>query len=435
MSPITVADAHPSRVTPGDPRYQALTSGMNQRYRAHPSAVTLVSSADQVRTVAQEAVRAGRRLSVRSGGHCFEDFVHHAGVDEIVDMSCMRGVHYDAEHEAFAVESGARLLGVYEDLYRGWGTTLPGGLCYSVGAGGHVAGGGYGLLSRAHGLIVDHLYAVEVLVVGGNGSAELVVATREESDPNRDLWWAHTGGGGGNFGIVTRYFFRSPEATGALVEPPSEVLLSAVSLSWADLDRADLTALLGDFTAWHAEHSAPGSPHRGGPPHNGLASMLMLNHRANGCVGLLTQVDSSIPDAEKVLRDFLDRITANVRAPVRDMATPVGELRPMPGLNGPRKLPWFQATRLIGTNTSYLTDPTLRAEHKSAYGRGRIPDERISVLYDHLTSSEPSNPNAMLVVMSYGGQINAMSRGCHRVGAAGRALQAAVPVLLAGRAG
>ena len=44
--------------------------------------------------------------------------------------------------------------------------------------------------------------------------ARSVVATRESSDPNRDLWWAHTGGGGGNFGVVTRYWFRSPGAAG-----------------------------------------------------------------------------------------------------------------------------------------------------------------------------------------------------------------------------
>ena len=42
----------------------------------------------------------------------------------------------------------------------------------------------------------------------GRGRAASVIATRENTDPNRDLWWAHTGGGGGNFGVVTRYWFR-----------------------------------------------------------------------------------------------------------------------------------------------------------------------------------------------------------------------------------
>ncbi|WP_420708863.1 BBE domain-containing protein [Streptomyces sp. NRRL S-378] len=88
--------------------------------------------------------------------------------------------------------------------------TLPGGVCHSVGAGGHVSGGGYGLLSRDFGLVVDHLYAVEVVVPGAGGRPRTVVATREPGDPHRELWWAHTGGGGGNFGLITRYWFRTP---------------------------------------------------------------------------------------------------------------------------------------------------------------------------------------------------------------------------------
>ncbi len=72
---------------------------------------------------------------------------------------------------------------------------------------------------------MDHLLAVEVVVADPSGEVRAVVATRDPQDPHHDLWWAHTGGGGGNFGIVTRYWFRSPDATGddpreALPQPP-----------------------------------------------------------------------------------------------------------------------------------------------------------------------------------------------------------------------
>ncbi len=63
-----------------------------------------------------------------------------------------------------------------------------------------------------------------MVVVEGDGSARVVVATREPDDPNRELWWAHAGGGGGNFGVVTRYCLRSPGAPGtdpARLLPPS----------------------------------------------------------------------------------------------------------------------------------------------------------------------------------------------------------------------
>lgn len=204
-----------SVVRPGDPRYEMLTTGNNQRFVARPDYIKMVRSTADAERALRDAVRAGKRVSVRSGGHCFADFAAHSGTQVIIDFSEMTHVGYDPKFRAFVVEAGARLINVYEALYKGWGVTIPGGICYSVGAGGHIAGGGYGLLSRAHGLVVDHLYAVEVVVTDGKGGVRTVVATREKNDPNRELWWAHTGGGGGNFGLVTRYWFRSPGATGS----------------------------------------------------------------------------------------------------------------------------------------------------------------------------------------------------------------------------
>ncbi|WP_164214151.1 FAD-binding protein, partial [Stenotrophomonas maltophilia] len=52
---------------------------------------------------------------------------------------------------------------VYRTLLNGFGKTLPAGSCYSVGAGGHITGGGYGLLSRLHGLTVDWLTGVDIV--------------------------------------------------------------------------------------------------------------------------------------------------------------------------------------------------------------------------------------------------------------------------------
>jgi FAD/FMN-containing dehydrogenase len=90
---------------------------------------------------------------------------------------------------------------------------LPGGIGTGVGMGGHVTGGGFGPLSRLYGQMSDHLYAVETVVVDENGKAKAVTATREEDDPHRDLWWAHTDGGGGNFGVATKFWFRSRDGS------------------------------------------------------------------------------------------------------------------------------------------------------------------------------------------------------------------------------
>ncbi|MGO4428034.1 FAD-binding oxidoreductase, partial [Streptomyces sp. MCAF7] len=183
------------------------------RFRGRPDHVYLVGSTEHVVRTVREAVRSGARLAVRSGGHCFEDFVDNPDVKAVIDMSPMADVSFDERRRAFAVEAGATLGEVYRKLYLGWGVTLPAGYHAEVGAGGHVPGGGYGPLCRLFGLVSDYLYAVEVVVVDHAGEVRAVVATRAEDNPNRELWWAHTGGGGGNFGVVTRFWFRSPRAT------------------------------------------------------------------------------------------------------------------------------------------------------------------------------------------------------------------------------
>ncbi|GHE01073.1 FAD-binding oxidoreductase [Streptomyces alanosinicus] len=393
-------------VRPGDARFPDLTVGLNQRWTAAPDRVHLVSGTEQVVAVVAEAAAAKRRVSVRSGGHCYEDFVYNAGIDVIVDMSEMNRVYFDAEMKAFAVEPGATLGEVYDRLYRGWGVTVPGGMCYSVGAGGHVAGGGWGLLCRRDGLIVDHLYAVEVVTVDGTGSAKAVIATREDTGHLHDLWWAHTGGGGGSFGIVTRYWFRSPKAqgdepSGLLPKPPAEVLVSALSWPWAKMTQADFTTLVRNFGAWHEAHGAPGDT-------GGLVSLLNLNHRSGGEIGLLTQVTGDTPNAEGVLQDYLDFIGRGMTVAPERPSENSSEHGPLANFFVPRRWSWLKATHYLGTSNQVMTNPVLRGDEKSAYHRRAFTDRQIATLYQHLRSGQLDNPMAQVVVSSYGAQVNAV---------------------------
>src|SRR5206468_7170459 len=127
-------------------------------------------------------------VAVRSGGHCLAGFVAGPAVRVLIDTSLMTGVDYDPEMAALAVEAGATLGQAYRKLFLGWGVTIPAGESPDIGVGGHVSGGAFGFLCREHGLAADHLYGVEVVFVDENGTAQSVVATREPSDPNRDLW-------------------------------------------------------------------------------------------------------------------------------------------------------------------------------------------------------------------------------------------------------
>ncbi|MYZ34304.1 MULTISPECIES: FAD-binding protein [unclassified Streptomyces] len=328
----------------------------------------LVASTEQVRDAVQQAADAGKRLTVRGGGHCYEDFAFNNAVETVIDLSEMSSVRHDEQRGAFEVEAGATLTDVYERLYKAYGVVVPGGVCYSVGVGGHVSGGGWGMLCRRDGLIVDHLYAVEVVVVDAQRRARVVIATREPDDPYRELWWAHTGGGGGNFGVVTRYWFRSPGATGTapgslLPRPPAEVLLSAVSWPWEEMTQQAVTPLVRNYGAWHEAHAAAGGPY------DGLVANLSLSHRSNGQIGLLTQMDATLPDARGLFDAFLRAVSDGVGVPHGAATNAMGEHGPMPEFATPRRLPWLQATRYLGVTNSVLVDPTLRGDHKSAYVR------------------------------------------------------------------
>lgn len=407
----TAAGSGAVTVRPGDPRYADLTVGNNTRWVAHPEAVHLVRNTQDVVRAVQEAVNRNKRISVRGGGHCYADFVFNPDVRIIVDTSLLTDISYDSRRKAFEVGAGSTLLHVYDSLFKGWGVTIPGGTCYSVGVGGHISGGGYGMLSRKHGLTVDHLHAVEVVVVGTDGRARAVVATREPDDPHHDLWWAHTGGGGGNFGVITRYWFRSPGATGTapsgqLLNPPKEVLVSAVSIPWSELDKPSFTALVRAFGTWHVDNTDPRHTSAG------LCSYLMMNHQSNGSIGLLTQIDATLPGARQVMDGFLARIAATLAdGALRPVTAPVGEHHPMPQLFTPQRLPWLTSVKLLGTSNPTLTSPVLRGHHKSAYLRKNLTAEQIVSLRRHLTRTDHHNPASMVVLLSYGGQINTVASG------------------------
>lgn len=270
------------KITPGDIRYPDLVEKrFNKRFKGKPDYIRLPASTKEVVEALQDAVDTKRRPVVRSGGHCLEGFVTDPAVQVLIDISLMSNVYYDTEKRAFAVEAGTTVGETYRRLFLGWGVVLPAGEHPGIGMGGHVLGGAFGFLCREHGLAADYLYGIELVTVDASGKAHAVVATREATDPNRELWWAHTGGGGGNFGIITRYWLRSPDATGtdpfsALPKAPASVTTFRVAWNWQQFNESSFSSLVQDFGAWSLQHSSPDSPY------TSLFSILFLNHRNIG---------------------------------------------------------------------------------------------------------------------------------------------------------
>lgn len=311
--------APPERVTvtQDDSRYAYLSDrSCNRRLASRPTVIHQVFTAAQTEQAVAESLAAGRRIAVRSGGHCLESLVDHAEVASLIDVSRLNSVYYDPDHAAFSIASGAQLGDIYKELYLGHGVVIPGGTCPTVGIAGYTQGGGFGALCREQGLIVDHLHGVEVVVVDAAGRTRRVLATREPDDPNRDLWWGHTGAGGGNFGVVTRFLFRSPDATGndpatALPTPPGRSLVATVRWSWDGMTERDFTRLVDNHGAWHAEHSAAESPYAS------LYSSLVLSSRAAGTLSLVAEMDGTLPNAAAMMDAYLDAVHAGVHAPAR----------------------------------------------------------------------------------------------------------------------
>ncbi|MFG3660744.1 FAD-binding oxidoreductase [Streptomyces sp. NPDC047706] len=392
-APAATAGAIPT-VRPGDPRYVDMVSGMNARLVGTPDAVRLPATTRQVVQVVREAVQADKRIVVRSGGHCFEDFVFNKEAQIIADLRLMNRVGYDEERRAFFVEPGATLLDIYETLHNGWGVTIPGGGCHSVGAGGHFAGGGYGVLSRAHGIVIDHVYAAEVVTVDRKGRVRAVVATREPDDPNRDLLWALAGGGGGNFGIVTKYWLRSRGAKGAdpgrlLPRPPSRVIYTQVTWPWEQITEAGFTNLLREYSRWSKANASLDSEYLD------LGHWLFLNHVSAGTLFMVAQIDADKPGAQRRMDDFVTFLSDAMGAE--------------PNWHDSQNLPFMKATTYSTTGGETLNNPNLRTFHKSAFVKDVFPQRQIDALYKHLTRTDYHNTYSYIVLASAGGRINELS--------------------------
>ncbi|REK90083.1 FAD-binding protein [Streptomyces inhibens] len=394
-----------TEVVPGDPRYEALRRGFNQRFIATPDYVSVVSSTSEV-VAALNKYLAGhrsdeslhRRITVRSGGHCYENFVCGDDVGVILDLGQMDRAYLDQEMGAYCVEAGANNWHVATHLYAPFGVALPSGSCYSVGAGGHVTGGGYGLLSRQHGLTVDYLYAVEVVVVRDGQHAEVVIARRDSPERElRNLWWAHTGGGGGNFGVVTRFWFKG------LPKPPSEVLLHAVAWPWEKLKKHPerFKSLVRNYGLFFERENTQELPKSLRGDYSDMFTLLKLTQRANGKVGLITQLDATRPDSVERLTAFLKWITKDLRIDPTPLDRRMGEHAPMGGLQVPTRLPWLTATQTLNGSGDNQC-----GKYKSAYMTRGFTEPMLNAIFRHLTRDGYENPQALLQVDSYGGAIN-----------------------------
>ena len=191
-------------IGPTDDDYEAariVTAGNIDR---RPGVIVRVANVDDIRAVIELAKETGLDLAIRSGGHSAKgDSTTDGGV--VLDLRDMASIDIDPKSKTAWVEAGASALAVTEEAAK-HGLAIGFGDTGSVGVGGITLGGGVGYLVRKFGLTIDNLLAAELVTADG----ELV---RADADANPDLFWA-VRGGGGNFGVATRFQYRLNDLPG-----------------------------------------------------------------------------------------------------------------------------------------------------------------------------------------------------------------------------
>jgi FAD/FMN-containing dehydrogenase len=185
-------------ITPSSPLYNSVRLPFNADYNAvRPLAVVRPADAADVARVVRWATQEHVHIVARSGGHSYGGWSTTTGV--VVDLAHFSSTVVSGTHAT--IGAGARLGNIYTTL-AAHGLAIPAGTCPSVGIGGHALGGGFGLAARAWGLASDNVVSLQIVTADG----EILTA---DASHHSDLYWACRGGGGGNFGIVTHFVFRT----------------------------------------------------------------------------------------------------------------------------------------------------------------------------------------------------------------------------------
>lgn len=400
-----------------NPRFAISSRTRNARFPAseaqRAARVEYCADADDVARTLQRLIDDGLRPTVRSSGHCYEDFIVNNPGGAIVDVSSLNRVITGPGGAApYRLEPGTMLGQAYEQLYKLAGRTIPGGTCYTVTAGGHISGGGYGTLARMYGLTVDWVTAIDVVTVNRGGKA---VARRVDKHHEPHLFRALRGGQGSSFGIITAFHFDS------LPPVPQEVVHAGISWDWKDMTEERFVRILTTYGQWMVDNNRNQESW-------GLFSGLYINNKESGRLGV--RAEFTVPEGPvkdlSVINDLLDRFQpckpspassahADTGQPVVDaqanrrgrQAPPAGDSvcygeRPM------ERQAWLESTVADQGGSTIISAENRRAKYKSCYMKQNFTEAEARAYYRMFTGD--STRGLLVAVDSYGGAANDLAR-------------------------
>lgn len=282
----------------GDAAYDDARRIWNGMIDRHPALIARCTSAADVQAAVRFAAAHAMLVSIRGGGHHIAgNAIAEGGL--VIDLSAMKSVQIDAARRTARVGAGA-LLSEFDHAAQAHGLATPLGINSTTGVAGLTLGGGFGWLTRRHGMTIDNLIGATVVTADGQ-----LHHASAEAEP--DLFWALRGGGG-NFGVVVEFEYRlhpvGPDVFAGFVAYPFEQARQVLR-AWRDFQ---VTAG-DDLTVWAVLRKAPPLPFLPESAHGHEVVILALMYAGNPADG------------------------ARATAPVLDFGTPLGSaLGPMPYL-------------------------------------------------------------------------------------------------------
>lgn len=220
-------------VTPDSAGYDTARLLFDPKFdQGRPQGIAYCGTAPDVSACVEFVRRFGLPVAARSGGHSYGGWSSSAGL--VIDVSKLSRVRIDGAAGTVRVGAGTLLIDLYSQL-AAQGLTVPGGSCPTVGIAGLALGGGVGVVSRLYGLACDNIVGVQI--VTADGTVRDCTAGSEA-----DLFWACRGGGGGSFGVVTEFTFRT--------HPASDLVLFFLQWPWSQA-----APVIDAWQSW-----APGAP-------------------------------------------------------------------------------------------------------------------------------------------------------------------------------
>jgi FAD/FMN-containing dehydrogenase len=224
-------------ISPDNPYYDQARRVFYGKFDRYPAVIVRPKNAADVASVVSLARDTGIELAVRSGGH---SVAGHSTSDGgiVLDLAAMRALSIDEKRRTAWAETGLT-AGEYTVAAGAHGLATGFGDTGSVGIGGITLGGGIGYLLRKYGLTIDDLLAADIVTADGS-------LLRVDAETHPDLFWAIRGGGG-NFGVVTRFQYRLHEVDrivgGMMILPATvDVITSLLAAAEAAPDELSIIA-------------------------------------------------------------------------------------------------------------------------------------------------------------------------------------------------